>query len=201
LSPLPLCWLDRTGGEEYVTACLKALQKGENGSPTMLWFSETPIQPVASLCVRTGGERFRRPGGHSPYRHQIKKWPRRSPLSPRGLDQRGVALWPDTGYSAEPSATRSSARSCAKPSTVTVTNSWATWSASSYWIGSSAYAERSRSKPVAVTICVLILCLRVVWSITLFTSPGRRKAMSQMMYLVIGAIVIIVLLFIVTLVL
>ena len=34
LSPLPLYRLDRSGGEEYVTACLKALQKGENGSPT-----------------------------------------------------------------------------------------------------------------------------------------------------------------------
>jgi hypothetical protein len=64
-------------------------------------------------------------------------------------------------------------------------------------IGSSAYAERSRSKPVAVTICVLILCLRVVWSITLFTSPGRGKAMTQAMYLVIAAIVIIVLFFVI----
>jgi hypothetical protein len=41
----------------------------------------------------------------------------------------------------------------------------------------------------------------MVHNLILFTSPGRRKAMSQMMYLVIGAIVIIVLLFIVTLVL
>jgi hypothetical protein len=69
-------------------------------------------------------------------------------------------------------------------------------SASSYWIGSSAYAERSRSKPVAVTICVLILCLRVVWSITLFASPGRRKAMTQAISLLIGAIVIIVLVYV-----
>jgi hypothetical protein len=48
-----------------------------------------------------------------------------------------------------------------------------------------------------VTICVLILCLRVVWSITLFTCPGRGKAMSQAMYLVIAAIVIIVLFFVI----
>jgi uncharacterized membrane protein YidH (DUF202 family) len=48
-----------------------------------------------------------------------------------------------------------------------------------------------------VTICVLILCLGVVRSITLFTSPGRRKAMTQAMYLVIGAIVIIVVFFVI----
>ena len=42
-----------------------------------------------------------------------------------------------------------------------------------------------------------ILCLRVVWSITLFTSPGRGKAMTQAMYLVIGAIVIIVVFFVI----
>jgi hypothetical protein len=35
LSPLPLYQLDRTGGKRNVTACLKALQKGENGSPTI----------------------------------------------------------------------------------------------------------------------------------------------------------------------
>ena len=34
LSLLRLYGFDRTGGMRYVTACLKALQKGENGSPT-----------------------------------------------------------------------------------------------------------------------------------------------------------------------
>ena len=34
LSLLRLYYLDRTGGEGNVTACLKALQPGENGSPT-----------------------------------------------------------------------------------------------------------------------------------------------------------------------
>jgi hypothetical protein len=41
-----------------------------------------------------------------------------------------------------------------------------------------------------VTICVLILCLRVA-------SPGRGKAMTQAMYLVIAAIVILVVFFVI----
>jgi len=34
LSPLRLYGLDRARAGRYVTACLKAQQKGENGSPT-----------------------------------------------------------------------------------------------------------------------------------------------------------------------